>query len=518
MMDIPNLPQGEGYSNLILENFPAAVIIITAQGTIEVINPHAEQMFGYDFAELNNLPINTLVPLDFREQHQIYLDSSKMSASRVLGATREILGLKKNGETFPVKIELSDFMVGGEKKFIGVIFDILRWSELNTYAPSSQYVLSEVSRQLLESEAKYKTLFDKSDDPMWLIIDGRFEVCNESSVKILGYSDKEELKHTHPSALSPEFQADGRPSYEKADEMMSLAIKNGYHRFDWLHMRKNGEIFPVEVSLTRVLTDNKESLFCVWRDISGRKRAEEEIVRARDEAQSASKAKSDFLALMSHELRTPLNAILGYSELLALKIAGPLNEKQDSILKDIHIGADILFSLVTDLLHMTDIERGTLEVTLENHKVSYLLEHAVPLVAPLAEKKNVTVHVNQACGVDAAIVVDEVRMEQILMNLLSNAIKYNRIGSNVWLSAHEKSHGIIRLSVKDDGEGINPKYKETVFDLFTRAGKESSGVEGTGIGLNIVKSLVRAMNGQCGYDDNDDNNGVTFWVDMPIAS
>jgi signal transduction histidine kinase len=113
--------------------------------------------------------------------------------------------------------------------------------------------------------------------------------------------------------------------------------------------------------------------------------------------------------------------------------------------------------------------------------------------------------------------VDEVRIEQVLMNLLSNAIKYNNNGGNVWLSAHEKSQGIIRLSVKDDGTGIDPKYKDTVFDLFTRAGKETSGVEGTGIGLNIVKSLVEVMNGQCGYDENEDK-GVTFWADLPVSS
>jgi PAS domain S-box-containing protein len=373
----------ENYDHLLLKNFPAAVIVIDSKGLIEAINPKAEDMFGYEKGELVNHSINSLVPLDFREHHQMYLESSSLSTSKILGMTREIVGLKKSGEKFPVKIEISDFKVGTEKKFIGLIFDILKWTDLNSYAPTSQYALSEVSRQLLESEAKYKTLFDKSEDPMWVIIDGHFSVCNDSSVKILGYNNKEELKNTHPSELSPEFQADGRASFEKADAMMTRALKNGYHRFEWLHKRKNGEVFPVEVSLTHIQSDSKESLFCVWRDISKRKQVEYEILKARDEAQAASQAKSDFLALMSHELRTPLNAILGYSELLALKIAGPLNEKQEDMLKDIHIGADILYRLVSDLLQMTDIERGTLDVTLASYKVSSILSHAVPLVASL---------------------------------------------------------------------------------------------------------------------------------------
>ncbi len=517
MARILELFKEEDYYHLLIDNFPGAVIVIDAKGLIEVINPNAEQMFGYEANELVNSSINTLVPMDFRDKHQSYLDNPSQKISKVLGMTREILGLKKNGEKFPIKIEISDVTIGGEKKFIGIVFDILKWQELNSYAPTSQYALSEVSRQLKESEAKYRTLFDKSDDPMWLIIDDQFELCNESSVKVLGYANQAELQHTHPSELSPEFQADGQSSFEKANAMMALAIKQGYHRFEWLHKRKNGEIFPVEVSLSRVETGNKESLFCVWRDISERKRIEKKMQKARDEAQMASKAKSDFLALMSHELRTPLNAILGYTELLSLKVAGPMNKKQDNILKDIHIGADILFKLVTDLLQMTDIERGTLDVVLESRKVSYILEHAVPLVAPLAKEKEVTVHVHQNCDLDVSILVDEVRVEQILMNLLSNAIKYNDNGGNVWLSAQKTSPDSVRFLVKDDGAGIDPKYKDSVFGLFTRAGKETSGIEGTGIGLNIVKSLVDAMHGECGYEDNEEQ-GVTFWVDLPVAS
>ena len=505
------------YSSQLLKNFPAAVVAANADGIIEVINPIAEQMFGYGPGELRNVSINTLIPADFRSKHQQYLDRSDIKVKRVVGKTREILGLKKNGDKFPIKIEISDCIVQGEKKFISVIYDIEKWSDANTYAPTSQYTLSEVSRQLEASEAKYKTLFDKSDDPMWLIVDGNFEVCNEASVRILGYSDKEELKSTHPSALSPEFQGDGRPSFEKANELMALALENGYHRFEWLHKRKNGEIFPVEVSLTLIDATGSNTLLCVWRDISDRKTAEFEILRARDEAQAASRAKSDFLALMSHELRTPLNAILGYSEVLALKIAGPLTEKQETMLKDIHVSADILFNIVTDLLEMTEIERGSVNIAIGAHEVSQIVNNSIPLVSPLADDKKVKVHIQPANDLDVKVLVDEKRMGQVLMNLLSNAIKYNHEGGNVWLSAMRQSGGVVRLSVRDDGRGIDPKYKETVFELFNRAGRESSGVEGTGIGLNIVKSLVEAMGGTCGYFENDDK-GVTFWVDVPAEN
>lgn len=508
---------GENYSDVILDNFPAAVIVINAKGVIESINTQAEDMFGYDHGELLGQSINTLVPQDIREKHQSFLDQSDTKISRVVGLTREILGLTKSNEKFPIKIEISDFTQNGEKNFIGIIFDVLKWQKINTYAPASHYTLAEVSRQLLESETKYKTLFDKSDDPMWVITDGKFEICNESSVRILGYESAQELQSTCPSKLFPKFQADGQPSFEKAEEMMALAFEKGYHRFEWLHQRKSGEVFPVEVSLTLITLEGRENIFCVWRDISERKLVEEQMLRVRIEAEKSSQAKSDFLALMSHELRTPLNAILGFTELLTMKVSGPITDRQEDILKDIESGANILNQIVIDILQMTDIERGKIDLNIEDVKLDTLIDIAVRLVSPLAAEQNIEINIMKASDEMPCVRADKIRGEQIIMNLLSNAVKYNDAGGKVWVSVDQVNDEFIRVSVKDDGKGIDDKYSDSVFELFTRAGKEASGVEGTGIGLNIVKSLVDSMNGNCGFSSNEDR-GVTFWFELPIAN
>jgi len=143
-------------------------------------------------------------------------------------------------------------------------------------------VIDITNRKLLEqkklsSEHKYQLLFELSQDPMWIIFEGKFIVANKSSADIMGYDTPAELIIAHPSELSPEYQEDGQSSFEKAENMMAIAFQNGYHHFEWVHKSKSGKNFPVEVSLTRIPFFEKEGLFCVWRDISERKLAEKKL-------------------------------------------------------------------------------------------------------------------------------------------------------------------------------------------------------------------------------------------------
>jgi len=134
-----------------------------------------------------------------------------------------------------------------------------------------------VEEALQESEEKYRRLFELSEDPMWLIVDDRFVIANQSSAQLLGYETVEALTDSHPSKFSPEFQADGQSSYEKANAMMAIAYREGYHRFEWTHKKSNAETFLVEVSLTRIPYGGDEALFCIWRDITERKLADIEL-------------------------------------------------------------------------------------------------------------------------------------------------------------------------------------------------------------------------------------------------
>jgi len=152
--------------------------------------------------------------------------------------------------------------------------NILQNLRLRLQANARETALQESEERLQESEEKYRSLFELSEDPMLLIVDGEFVMANDAVPRLLGYQDAVELSHTHPSRLSPEYQPDGRLSREKADAMMHQALKEGYHRFEWEHSRKDGSIVPIEVSLTRIPYQGGHALFCVWRDISEGKQAE----------------------------------------------------------------------------------------------------------------------------------------------------------------------------------------------------------------------------------------------------
>lgn len=236
--------------------------------------------------------------------------------------------------------------------------------------------------------------------------------------------------------------------------------------------------------------------------------AREERV-ARDSAIAANQAKNDFLSAMSHELRTPLNAILGFGQILQADTA--LNDEQSEFAGEIIRAGEHLLSLVDEVLDLSRIETGRVDLSLEPVAVASVFSEVVTLIAPFAEKEGIRLIVEEA-GV-LAIHADRVRLKQVLINLLSNAIKYNRPGGTVALHATCR-HGTVRISVADTGEGIPPEQVKDLFTRFNRLGREKGSIEGTGIGLALSKRLVELMNGTI-TAESVPGTGSTFLIELP---
>jgi len=255
----------------------------------------------------------------------------------------------------------------------------------------------------------------------------------------------------------------------------------------------------------------------VEEDATSRRVGEEELLQAKQAAEAASLAKSEFLSSMSHELRTPMNAILGFAQLLASAEDGELGERQrfyaDSILKS----GNHLLSLVNDILDMARIEAGRLSLSFEPVALDRILAEIKPMIGPMAERRKVTL-VDEISGKAAPILeADFIRLKQVLINLASNAIKYNRSGGTVRFTVSHGETGPVRISVSDTGIGIPEKRKTEVFLPFARLGAEASSVEGTGIGLTISKMLIESMGGQIGFFSQE-NLGTTFWLEIPRSA
>ncbi len=254
------------------------------------------------------------------------------------------------------------------------------------------------------------------------------------------------------------------------------------------------------------------TLYAFGIDITPRKRAEEALVAAKDQAESANRAKSVFLSQVSHELRTPLNAIQGFAQLLATDPSISLSTRQQSSVREILRGASHLLELINEMLDLGRIEAGKLALSLEPVSVDALGREVLELMRPLARARGI-VDMRGPVGSGLAVTADRTRLRQVLVNLVGNAIKYNRAGGHVELQARAEGRWV-RLAVRDDGPGLDAHQQHRLFEPFERLGAEQTAVEGAGIGLALSRRLVEAMGGRIGVDSQP-GQGSTFWLKLP---
>lgn len=236
------------------------------------------------------------------------------------------------------------------------------------------------------------------------------------------------------------------------------------------------------------------------------------LMEAKETAEHANQAKSDFLSSMNHELRTPMNAILGFGQLLEYDDSLS-NEQQESVHEIIKAG-DHLLTLINEVLDLAKIEAGHIELSLEPVEACSVIEECLSLINPLASKRNITITHKGTKG--KVLHADRTRLTQVILNLLSNAIKYNRDNGSITLSVESMSNENIRICIQDTGFGISEEHLKELFKPFNRAGAKNSDIEGTGIGLTITQRLVELMGGAINVKS-EVGIGSTFWIELPLG-
>lgn len=364
---------------------------------------------------------------------------------------------------------------------------------------------------LKENQEKLNTLFELS--PLGIALtdmNGKYVEFNDSFRKITGYS-AEELEALDYWQLTPK-------EYETQEQAQldSLYSTGKYGPFEKVYRQKNGNLVPIRLNGVLIEDAKKEKqIWSIVEDISDQKRSEEQLILAKNNAVKANKAKSEFLSHMSHELRTPLNAIIGFSQLL--QYDENLKPDQLDSIKEIHHAGSHLLDLITEILDLSRIESGKIDIEQQAVNLNEVIKHCINLTENIAKSKNVTIE-NEIdthyCEVN--VLADPKRLKQSILNLLSNAIKYNSNDGYVSIKCHNPDNDHIQIDLKDTGVGLSEADLKNLFIPFNRLGAEKSNIDGTGIGLVITKQLIELMDGNLLVTSNKDI-GSTFSVVLKIA-
>ncbi len=346
--------------------------------------------------------------------------------------------------------------------------------------------------------------------------------CNMEAVRMFGLKTKEDYtKHFYD--LNPKYQPDGKLTSEKAAEEIEAAFKSGYRRFEWHYLTRNGDPLPVETTLVRVPWKGEYRLAAYSRDLreiraieKKRQEAEEHSINMEIQAKvaiAASEAKSHFLSNMSHEIRTPMSAILGLTDLLTYE---DLSEKQRSFVNAIKSSASSLLEIINDILDLSKIEAGKLELVPIDFDIYELLEDIRSMFSMLAKEKDISFSMNIMKNVPRFLYADDIRIKQILVNLLSNAVKFTKIGG---VSLTAGLYGdMLCFDVSDSGIGIKPENLPDIFGEFAQMDTgQNRAIKGTGLGLPITKSLITMMGGTIGVES-EYGSGTVFHVQIPYVA
>lgn len=365
-------------------------------------------------------------------------------------------------------------------------------------------LLNIASHDLMESEALFRDAFAQSPLGLALVSPtGRWLRVNEALCQIVGYTEKELLETTFQTITHPE-------DLETDLGLLAQTLRGeiGTYQIDKRYIHRRGHLvwIRLDVSLHRDATTGQPRHFISQvQDITEQRRAEAQLHQAKEEAESASAAKNEFLSRMSHELRTPLNAILGFGQLLELQDLGTSHNQGVSYI--LTAGRHLL-SLINEVLDLSSIESGKFAFTKEPTPVSGLLTTTLEMMRPLALEAGVNL-VLERCPEPGIILTDPRRLKQVLLNLISNAIKYNHPGGEVVVRCRE-SENHLKIAVSDTGSGIAAVDIERIFAPFARL-PGSLEVPGTGLGLSLSKALTEAMGGTLEVQS-EPGAGSTFTV------
>ena len=515
------LKESEEKFRTFMETASDLMLIADKYGNITYVNEAMARTLGYSKEEMIGMHITQLLSKealgkDFKPNWDKFITNGEVTLDTTF-ATND--GKDIYGELKAVGVYGNDGKYAGSR---AVFRDLTERKNME---------------QALADEAiRRRILVEQSRDGIVVLDEngGVFE-ANRRFAQMLGYSP-EEMLELHM------WDWDTQWTKEQLLEMVRSVDAAGDH-FETYHSRKDGTIYDVEISTNGAIIAGQKLIFCICRDLTERKKAQrelqakneqldvqneelqsqseelitqqQELMQKTRELEAASRAKSDFLSSMSHELRTPLNAVIGFSELMLDGIPGEINDEQKQCLSDIWNSGQHLLNLINDILDLSKVEAGKMELKLGNLSLVDAIEDIARTVKPMLDENRHKLAVSIEKGLPQ-VRADKSRLRQIFLNLLSNAIKFTPLGGVLAIDASREGDWC-QVSVADNGIGISQEDQERIFEAFIQAEALPDGKkEGTGLGLAITKRFVEVIGGRI-WLESQYGKGSKFTFTLPLV-
>jgi PAS domain S-box-containing protein len=480
----------ERYRTLFNNSLAGVLVAEIETKQIRYANPGICKMLGYSKDELFKMGVKNLHPPD-KLKHVISEFEAQAEGRKQLALN--IPFMKKDGGIIYADISGNSAIVDGVNCNIGLIIDVTE--------------KRKAEKVLRDNEEKYRMFFENSSDAMLIIKDGVFIDCNAAAIKMLQYDKKEDLLNTHPSDLSPEYQPDGKKSDDKAKELIETTLANGANFFEWEHKQKGGEVFPVEVSLTAISFAGETILHTILRDISQRRKAENEVLKMQK-----LKSLGTLAGGIAHDFNNILLGVFGNMSLAQLELDE--NHPAFELINEAGKSVNRATSLTNQLLTFA---KGGAPVK-QSLKISDLIKDITLFTLAGSNVKPVLKETEELWEIEA----DKGQMQQVISNLIINANQAMPDGGtiyttleNVEVSEHAVSNlekgKYIKITLQDEGAGIAPQHLDHIFDPYF-----STKQAGNGLGLATVYSIINKHNGDIGVTSNL-GKGTTFTIYMPAS-
>ncbi|KAA5826240.1 PAS domain S-box protein [Algibacter amylolyticus] len=493
--------QDKDITKVLLDAVSEGVIVVDEHQNIVETNDSANKMFGYAKGELIKQPLNILIPQNYHAGHGAHFNGfMKDKARRQMGHGRDLYGARKDGSVFPVEAGLNPFTVYGKGYVMALVIDI-----------------SE--RKYMEQERNHlASIFQESLNEIYVFAndDLKFINVNYGAQKNIGYS-LEELKTMTPVDIKPNFtESQFRQKLELLNDTKEEKIE-----FETVHQRKSGSTYPVNVHVQRSKLGDKDVFLAIILDITEQKNYTEnlektvavrtaELKTALATEKELNELKTKFLSMVSHEFKTPLSGILTSTKLLNKYKLTEQQDKREKHINTITEKVQYLNTILNDFLSIEKLEKGKINYKFATFKLSKVLNEVIynaNMLLKAGQKINYPENID-----DISLYQDEKILELTLSNLIYNAIKYSSENTIIDIKISQNKTTTVFI-VKDNGIGIPEKDQKNIFNRYFRA-ENALLIQGTGIGLNIVKDHLESLNGSITFKSKE-HEGSTFTIELP---